>query len=185
MKEILHSVTEMLKRVSFDWGNIVDFIEIFSSDFKQFKEDNIDLNWSLTPKYPACKMIDLAHYFDLTKITPQVIRFYVNKTNLKISLEIEDKERTLLKRRLKSDVNAYEGPPLVPESHVSQEYFLTLSQRINLENDSGINCLNYPSREYQSYRHCDEDYVRHQMRHTYNIMPFWAANTLDEVTRLM
>ena len=184
----------MLKRVSFDWENIVDSIELFSSDFQNFKADNIDLNWYLVPKYPACKMIDLAHYFDLEKITLGVIRFVINTKDsnfLRVSLTIEDKERSLLKRRLKSDVDAYDGTPLVLEfsiqsqSQIYQEYFLTLSQRINLEMDSGFNCLNYPSKEFQSYRDCDEDYVYHQMKQTYKIMPFWAANTLDEVTSLM
>ena len=185
------AVIEMLERVSFDWGNIVDSIEIFTSDFQNIKADNIDLNWSLIPKYPACKMIDLTHYFDLTKITPGVIRFHINNTAnnlLKVSFAIEDKERTLLKRRLKSDVDAYDGPLLVlnyGQSKIFQEYFLTLSQRINLETDSGINCLDYPSKEVQSYRNCDEDYVYSQMKRTYKIMPFWAAKTLDEVTSLM
>ena len=181
----------MLRRVSFDWGNIVDSIEIFSSEFQNIKAENIDLNWSLIPKYPACKMINLAQYFDLTKITPGVIRFLINNTAndlLKVSLNIEDKERTLLKRRLKSDVDAYDGPPLVlnnGQSKLYQEYFLTLSQQINLEIDSGINCLDYPSKEFQSYRDCDEDYIYNQMKHTYKIMPFWAAKTFDEVTSLM
>ena len=178
------AVIEMLERVSFDWGNIVDSIEIFTSDFQNIKADNIDLNWSLIPKYPACKMIDLTHYFDLTKITPGVIRFHINNTAnnlLKVSFAFEDKGRTLLKRRLKSDVDAYDGPLLVlnhGQSKIYQEYFVTLSQRINLETDSGINCLNYPSKEFQSYRDCDEDYVYNQMKHTYKIMPFWAAKTL-------
>ena len=128
--------------------------------------------------------------FHLMTFTVKVIRFFIKITanDLKVSFAIEDKERSLLKRRLKSDVDAYDGPLLVlnhGQSKIYQEYFVTLSQRINLEIDSGINCLNYPSKEFHSYRDCDEDYVYNQMKHTYKIMPFWAAKTLDEVTSLM
>ena len=134
-------------------------------------------------------MIDLTQYFDLTMMTPSVIRFHISAgNNLKASIIIEDRERTLLKRRLKSDVVAYNGIPLELEnltSTILKEYFLTISQRINLEMDSGINCKNYPTKKFKSYSDCDEDYVYNQMRYIYKIMPFWAAKTLDEVTKLM
>ena len=59
-----------------------------------------------------------------------------------------------------------------------------MKQNIHLEMESGINCKNYPSGDFSSYRDCDEDFVYNEMKIKHNLMPFWAAKNLDEVTKL-
>ena len=63
-----------------------------------------------------------------------------------------------------------------------QKYFLTMSQTIELE--SSGECKNYPTSGYLNYRECDEDFVYNEMKNKYKFMPFWAAKTLSEVTKL-
>ena len=63
-----------------------------------------------------------------------------------------------------------------------KRFHLKISQTINLEIDSGIQCINYPIREYLNYRKCDEHYVYEKMKTTYNVIPFWAATNFEEVT---
>ena len=44
----------------------------------------------------------------------------------------------------------------------------TMKQNIHLEMESGINCMNYPSGDFSSYRDCDENFVynlSHQESH--------------------
>ena len=64
------------------------------------------------------------------------------------------------------------------------DYYLTLSQTIAIENDKGKACTNYPTQDFTSYRDCDEQFVYDEMKHTYNLMPFWAAKKIDEITEL-
>ena len=52
----------------------------------------------------------------------------------------------------------------------------------NLKSDPGKRCQDYPIEKFSTYRDCDMDFVYNEMRTKYKFMPFWAANTLDEVT---
>ena len=67
----------------------------------------------------------------------------------------------------------------------SRTYALTLSQTIDLEEDEGKNCRKYPNKNFCSYRECDENFVYHEVKNNYNMMPFWAARSMDEITDIM
>ena len=56
--------------------------------------------------------------------------------------------------------------------------YLKFKQTLDIE-DCGI----YPNENFLDYNECDEEYVYQEMKNTYKIMPFWAAKTLDEVTK--
>ena len=61
--------------------------------------------------------------------------------------------------------------------------FSEISQTLNLETYSQIECRNYPNKEFSSYNACDESYVYEQMK-SFGVMPFWATHNLNEVTNL-
>ena len=63
-------------------------------------------------------------------------------------------------------------------------FLITISQTIHLESESGLKCKNYPSDLFKSYQECDEAFVYNEMKNRYKIMPFWAAQSLDEVTNI-
>ena len=102
-----------------------------------------------------------------------------------ISIEVGDKRKTLARRRLIQNSFEYEGAKIELESLYSSKtrtYALTISQTINLETDKGKNCKNYPNENFSSYRECDEDYVYNEVVKNYNMMPFWAAKKIDEIS---
>ena len=104
---------------------------------------------------------------------------------MSLSLGIEDRQRALTKRSLRSASVAYESPLIELNDILPpriQKYFLTMSQTIELE--SSGECKNYPTSGYLNYRECDEDFVYNEMKNKYKFMPFWAAKTLSEVTKL-
>ena len=146
-----------------------------------------DINWSLVPSgYPPCQVVDLTKRFNFKKQTPMflIFKFFLHK-NLGISLQIEDQRSSLIKRGLRTQRHDYVGPALAIgqlSTGAYQRYHLKISQTINLEMDSGIRCRNYPNKEFQSYRNCDENFVYKKMKNKYKAMPFWAATTLEEVT---
>ena len=108
--------------------------------------------------------------------------------NLGVSIKIVDRDQALRRRWLRStQATNYEGSNINIDSLADPSYksfFLTLSQTIYLETESGINCRNYPNNEFESFQECDEYFVYNKMKNHHKIMPFWAAKTLDEVTTL-
>ena len=42
--------------------------------------------------------------------------------------------------------------------------------------------MDYPNEQFSSYRECDENYVYNKVVKNYNMMPFWAAKNIDEIT---
>ena len=79
----------------------------------------------------------------------------------------------------------YDGPRIEIDlmKPMSLDYYLTISQTIDIETNTGKACKNYPSPDFTSYRDCDEEFVYDQMKNTYKLMPFWAAKKIDEVTK--
>ena len=182
------SPLETLKNASFNWGSILDLIYVKSFESQLMSVSGKDIAWSLIPSgFPACQLIDLAQYFNLSKYSPQFVYFVLHKTeNLGISLKIGDNMKTLKKRNLRSQSKDYEGPTIDLENlneTVAYRYFLTISQTKNLETYSDIECKNYPNADFLSFQACDESFVYDRFKNT-KIMPFWAAKDLDEVTQI-
>ena len=140
------------------------------------------MSWSLVEAYPACQVVDLSQYWNMNKIAPYLIEIRVKKIeNLGLSLKLEDRETMLMKRTLKSQIMDFEGAPIELENLNSTHYihmYLKFRQTLNIED-----CDVYPNENFLSYKECDEEFVYREMKNTYKIMPFWAAKTLDEVTK--
>ena len=60
---------------------------------------------------------------------------------------------------------------------------IRISQDISTDEDPESQCINYPDQEFLSYKDCDNRYVYKEMKEKLNIVPFWATNQLDEVTK--
>ena len=174
----------------FDFGKVVKEIGLLSkNESNKFVILGEDIEWSLIIAYSACKTVDLAKIWDLKDHTPLYLWSQFNEIdNLGVSLKIEDRQMSLNNRRLRSQTVTYEGSSLVVDDLKSPEYmkvFLDISQTIRHEDyDDGIKCWIYPTAKFKSYRECDEHFVYNTMKSEHNIMPFWAAQTLDEVTTL-
>ena len=125
----------------------------------------------------------------MTSDAPWHIFFHLKKTkNLGITLEIGDKRTSVVKRKLIAKSFDYEGTIIELEDLWSTKvktYALTLSQTINLEADEGKQCRNYPNENFSSYRECDENFVYDEVLNNFNIVPFWAAKSIDEITENM
>lgn len=176
----------MLSKVSFNWKDILKEVNLWTIDTNKFIVSGNDIKWSLLPSgYPTCQTIDLTESFDLKMQTPMLIAFrFFPRKNLGVSLQIEDRKRSLMKRRLRSQGHDYDGPAVEIESLLSglyKRFHLKITQTINLEIDSGIKCKNYPNKDFPSYRDCDENFVYKKIK-AYKAIPFWAATTFKEVT---
>ena len=105
---------------------------------------------------------------------------------MSITLEVVDSLKSLVKRSSALEAFDYEGSKMKLHLHKPQSKFfaLTLSQMVHLETDEGKNCINYPNKNFKSFRECDENFVYHEIKENYNFMPFWAAKKVEEITKI-
>ena len=162
------------------------FVEDPTGEYEYHPGKNI--SWSVIPQFPACQTVDLSRYFNLSRMTPSIVFFDFKKNqNLGIAIEVGDKRKTLEKRRLIQNSFEYEGAKIELENLYNSKtrtYALTISQTIDLETDKGKNCKDYPDKKFSSYRDCDENFVYNKVVKNYNMMPFWAAKKIDEITHI-
>ena len=181
-------LTEMLKNVSFNWSNLIDYIWVYGTDIENDSHyiSGSNINWNLITQYPNCQILDFLDYFDF-HFTPKRLEIYIgDNLNVEILMYVEDR-RKVVNRTLESNMLAYVGPTLkIEDSDKGQEVraIMSLSQQINIKEDKNSKCTNYPNEIYQSYKDCDQQYVSGHMR-ALNISPFWATNDLNEVTNQM
>ena len=60
----------------------------------------------------------------------------------------------------------------------------SISQTIDSPLDEGMNCQNYPYKNYATYGACDKDFVTDEYRNKYKLKPFWITDNMKEVTKL-
>ena len=130
--------------------------------------------------FPNCKIVKKSSIQ-----SPEKILFKI-KTSHTVSVHIEDREKALHKRLSKSNSLDYVGSLIETKKNQSKidRFLLSFTQTIDLEQEAGSMCAEYPTEMFKSFHDCDEHFVHQEMKQKYNLMPFWAAKTLDEVTRL-
>ena len=99
--------------------------------------------------------------------SPERIIFTIENTH-SVTFTIEDNRKALRKRLLKSNKLDYVGPLIETKQQESKinRLLLSVSQTINLENEAGSTCVEYPTKEFHSFHHCDEDFVYQENRFT-------------------
>ena len=174
---------EVLSRTSFDWKNIVRRMDIYSLGRESFTVLGGDIKWNLVPTFPACQSIEIQDY--LNNVTPLQLWFSFNKmNNIGVDLYLEDRH-SVVGRRVKSSVFAYLGSRITIENlanPVYQEIIVDIKQNYDSELNPDKNCKDYPNKNFQSFKSCDEKAVHNRMKRVFGIMPFWATNNLSEVT---
>ena len=147
---------------------------------KQFLEGNEALETPLI--FPTCKTLRINY----SQPPDRIFLNFKNNPIIDVTVLIEDRMKALRRRLSKSNSLDYFGPPIKTRrlSPRSDRFILSFAQTIDLEEDTGSMCTKYPTKTFTSFHECDEGFVYNEMRQKYNLMPFWAAKSLNEVTKL-
>ena len=175
----------MLSNVSMNWSSIVKEVGILTAEGTKLTITGENISWPAQFIFPTCQLIDLTDFWDLQVNTPLYMWVNFYKHHRSVAIHILDKNKALRKRDLRSQIMDYDGSAIKIDdlmSPVKTKIFLEFSHIISLEGDPGINCVNYPNKNFLNYIECDENFVYEEMKNTFNLMPFWAAKSLDEVT---
>ena len=147
---------------------------------KQFLEGNEALETPLI--FPTCKTLRINY----SQPPDRIFLNFKNNPIIDVTVLIEDKMKALRRRLSKSNSLDYIGPKMETRRLSPQidRFILSFAQTIDSEEDPGSMCTNYPTKTFASFHDCDENFVYQEMRQKYNLMPFWAAKSLNEVTKL-
>ena len=179
---------EILQNISFDWSYIIDKLEVYSAvSNREPVIRGSDLDLSFVPQYPNCITIDLHEHFSKRDVPKQVFIRLKKFKNMGIDIYLLDKNFAS-KRSRKSQLLAYTGPILTnPDlEHFSkrERYIFKITQTKDDEEDESNRCRDYPNEKFKTFSECDGQFVHEQMI-VEGIMPFWATDNLEEVTRCM
>ena len=131
-----------------------------------------------------CKTLDLDE-LNITKSPIEIRLYFIKHENVSIRIYVEEKNKVLRKRFLEKNLLSYNGPEIINHDLSKgriMNYIFSISQEINSELDKDKLCRIYPTKQYSSFRHCDEKTLHEQFMKS-NLMPFWAAENISEITR--
>ena len=177
---------DILKKVSFDWNDIIHKLEVFSAvTNRQPILNGTDLVLNSVPQFPNCMTIDIHEHFSKMDVPRQVFIRLKKVKNMGIDVYLLDKNLAS-KRTIKSELLAYTGPTLTnPDLEIvskTERFILKITQSKDAEEDDSNGCVDYPNQRFETFGECDGHFVHEQMIGE-GIMPFWATDNLDEVTR--
>ena len=176
-----------MDEVNVNWSNVVEEVYILGPTGQGRELEN--MTWARLPIYPNCQTLDFVANpsFHGSKPSNEITFILpVNKSLHDFSIKIQERNKILKRRQLKSSMLAFNGPEMTISSlreSSSLEVALKMSQFIYLETDKERNCRNYPNDDFESYRACDEYFVRQEMLKDFDLVPFWATNNLSEITK--
>ena len=176
----------ILQNISFDWSQIIYHIKVFSAVTQRISIIyGIDLELSFVPQYPNCITIDLHEHFSERDVPRQVFIRLKKVKNMGIDIFLLDKSFAS-KRSIKSQLLAYTGPiltnPELGSKSKTERFILKITQTKDSEEDESKGCVDYPNQRFKTFSECDGRFVHEQMIGE-GIMPFWATDNLEEVTR--
>ena len=168
---------------------MIDEIKITTLNFETKSVYGKNIKWNKAPIYPGgCQPFDLMDYFNITCLEDPImkIRFKLLKVrNFEVAIYIQERNKALTKRTLKSSLLSYSGPNIEIEDLGEPKLIkliISISQSIFSEQDTLKKCRNYPIEDYKSYKECDEQFVYQDMRNIYKLIPFWATDNMNEVS---
>ena len=79
------------------------------------------------------------------------------------------------------------GQPIkVTESGVTMAYMVEIARNVFVEEDPSKRCTNYPTDVFQSYKECDNWYMRNLLsKVSPDLVPIWLTDDMENVSTLL
>ena len=68
---------------------------------------------------------------------------------------------------------------------IFSNFRVKIKKKVFIEGEPGTTCRNYPTSDFESYRECDDHYMRKRIDSSapgLNLMPVWMTDDLSRVT---
>ena len=156
-------------------------IKVESAEKKEYIPDlEASFGRNSPPIQPNCRLLKT----NPTGVPKRIKIELWNIENVSFHLNIVEKNMALAKRRQPSF--AYRGPLIGIDNNLNTitSYGLSLKQSHYSDQDEKTNCINYPSKIFNSFQDCDEEFVIEEVQKI-GVMPFWATKGNFNLTSSM
>ena len=158
----------------------VKSIRTESSDNTEFVHDlEQSFGRNTPPLIPNCRLVELN-----TTGVPKRIKINLWKTE-NVSFHMNIVEKNMASRNRLQSSFAYNGPFLGIDNLHEASYVafgLRVKQSSYSDQDVETNCVEYPTKNFKSFRDCDEDFVLREMQKI-GVIPFWAIKGNNNATK--
>ena len=106
----------------------------------------------------------------------------LEKHNVTIELKLQGRS-IAVHRDIQDHLFYHTGDPIKLDKFSS--YRVKIKKRVVIEGEPGNTCRNYPNSDFESYRDCDDNYMKTTLQDAapgLNLMPVWMTNDLSKVT---
>ena len=105
----------------------------------------------------------------------------LNKYNVTVELKLQG--RNLAARRDIQDHIFYHTGDVMKLDGSLRAFRVKIKKRVFIEGEPGNSCRNYPNSDYESYRECDDKYMKDRVDEIApGLMPVWMTDDLSKVT---
>ena len=189
---IIHTLSKIKDQTS----NVLEIFSMLKLEevyLKTVKELSIDSTHNKTISYdletyfgrnsppliPNCRLVEL----NTTGVPKRIIINLWKTENVSFHMNIVEKNMAS-RNRLQSSF-AYNGPFLGIDNLHEASYVafgLRVKQSSYSDQDVETNCVEYPTKNFKSFRDCDEDFVLREMQKI-GVIPFWAIKGNNNATK--
>ena len=131
------------------------------------------LNTDMIEKNYLRRMQSLMMLFDKRELS---------KHNVTVELKLEG-ENIAAHRKIEAHFFYHTGDVIKLDGY--SNFRVKIKKRVFMEGEPGTTCRNYPNSDFQSYRECDDKYMRTKVDEVapgLNLMPVWMTEDLSKAT---
>ena len=144
-------------------------------------------NASEIPYWPQIRyQIDLAETINGADVQGIAFNFKTLPLNYTIMIQMEDKLYKC-RRPLPDTAMRQYGDKINLKRDTggtNLKFYVQIKQEIFEDEDTSVNCLNYPTTEYDNYDHCDSIFINDSLTNLGlgNITPVWMTEDINKAT---
>ena len=161
-------------------------MELWTQDKVSISKSHLKL---VRPNNPSnCLTLDLSELNDVPVMEIKKVKFYFSKES-EVTVLIEDKNSVLKRSQMFNKFqNSGSKISLTNLTGAKFKYYaVEFYQNVFVENDPSVNCLDYPSKGYESLDHCDSVFTLNTLSKHFpeNFIPIWSVDDPKNVTDWM
>ena len=139
------------------------------------------MNW-VAPCYILTDMIGKNYLRSMQSILMLFEKLKLSKNAVTVELKLEG-QNIVARRDIEAHFFYHTGDVIKLDGY--SNFRVKIKKRVFIEGEAGTTCRNYPNSDFQSYRECDDKYMRTKVDEVapgVNLMPVWMTEDLSKAT---
>ena len=180
------NASEVLHAVKKDWtkSQIMSRLNIFPHPGY---DTNIDItllriNWLANCYLLNIGMVEKDHLKRMKSLVMYFNESILNDNNVTVELKLQG--RNLAASRAIQDHHFFHtGDDMIMKQDKIPNFRVKIKKRVHIESEPGNTCRNYPNSDFESYRECDQQFMKTRVEEIApGLVPLWMTEDLSKVT---